>query len=160
MQKPRSGIRINRNNHNSGVANCLAARKDRTFQTGNILPAGCGMIFVFLIDNRKTVDLLTINNEIGILGSSCELIDEHGYTLGEQKVPESDLEVRWFSLVQSPFIDSTVMLRRSLFTSYNLNYDPYTTVLKIMIYGHALLLVTKSANLGNSLLKYRVIRRV
>lgn len=72
---------------------------------------------------EKQVLFLDKNPSYGLIGTSYRSIDEAGATLGIRKVFTDDLEVRWKMLFKSPFVHSSIMLRKAIIDSNNLNYE-------------------------------------
>lgn len=105
----------------------------------------------------KQLAYLEEHAEIGILGSGAIIIDGKGKKWGYQKMPETDAEIRWFSIFKSPFIHSSVIFRRELIRNkfneiYNQNYipaDDYDLWIR-------LLKTTNAANFPEPLIYYRV----
>lgn len=69
------------------------------------------------------VDFLEENPDVGIVGSAVEEIEPQSRKSIVRGRPRTQLAIRWRSLLSSPFIHGTVMMRRSLLTSHDLNYD-------------------------------------
>ncbi|MDP1915525.1 MAG: glycosyltransferase [Myxococcales bacterium] len=100
----------------------------------------------------QQVAFLERHPAVGLVGSECERIDEHGRVMGHQPVPEGDLAIRLRALVASPFIHSTVVWRSSLGLRYDGtlrlagDYELWTRALE----------QTRVANLPVPLVQYRV----
>lgn len=100
---------------------------------------------------------LVENPDVGLVGSSAELIDENDESLGPFKVPENHDEIVMGMLFTNQIIHPTVMLRRSIladfqpsvFDSNFLHCEDYELWLRI-------LKITKVKNIQESLLKYRI----
>ena len=69
------------------------------------------------------LDFLERNPDIALLGSNAIMVDASGRRLYQSDYPCSPLAVRWTSLLQNPFIHSTVMMRRSVLEAFSLRYD-------------------------------------
>jgi glycosyltransferase involved in cell wall biosynthesis len=67
---------------------------------------------------------LDAHPDVGIIGTAYEVIDETGRPQGVRRMPTTDLEIRWQSLLLSPFLHSSVMIRRDLLRKHHLVYDP------------------------------------
>ena len=109
---------------------------------------------------ERQVRFLEEQTGVAILGSGCVLMDETGKSIALQRQPESDLAIRWTSLLANPFVHSTVMLRRQVLLKHELNYDAayetsqdYDLWTRLLRYG-------KGANLPEALIRYRVRRGV
>lgn len=104
---------------------------------------------------ERQVGFLCQHLEVGILGTACRLIHVDGWDIGLQSWPVSDLDIRWTSLLASPFGHPTVMMRRRVVVESGLNYsesfgaEDYDLWTRLLNY-------TRGANLREPLLKYRV----
>lgn len=72
----------------------------------------------------RQVGYLETHPEVGILGSAYHIIDGAGTGLGMRRWPQTDLEIRWVSLLANPFGGSTVMVRRDVLARHGLRHDP------------------------------------
>jgi glycosyltransferase involved in cell wall biosynthesis len=102
------------------------------------------------------VNFLRKNPQVGLLGTTVELIDENGNSLPGSAKPMDDLELRWSLLFKNPIVHSSVLLRTTLLKDHNLSYrllhsEDYDLWTK-------LLNVTEGRILNNSLIYYRVNR--
>lgn len=104
----------------------------------------------------KQVQYLEKHPEIGIVGSFCWLIDENGHQYGILRVPINDLEIRWTSLLGSPFAHPVVMIRRDIIMQYNLFYDDEWKFVEDYELWIRMLEYTHGVNFIDPLLKYRV----
>jgi hypothetical protein len=101
---------------------------------------------------RRQFEFLESHSEIGILGSSRLLIGEHGAPISLAPAMTDDLSIRWKCLLGNPLAHPTVMLRREIFLSYDLNYrsaqdyELWTRLLPL----------TQAANLAEPLVRYRI----
>ncbi|MES4784836.1 MAG: hypothetical protein C4294_02340, partial [Nitrospiraceae bacterium] len=105
---------------------------------------------------EKQVAFLDANPKVGILGSACRELDVNGRELGLRRVPVSDLEIRWVSLLNNPFLHPTVMLRRDVLTSHQLNYDASVQTAQDYDLWIRMLMYTSGANLCEPLIHYRL----
>ena len=147
-------IRVLRNERNLGLTRSLAAGLDM-----------CRGEFVARMDAddrahrtrlARQVAFLDAHPRVGIAGSRCDLIDEHGHYLGLFWAPASPQYVRWTSLLSNPFAHPAVMLRRGLFARHQLNYDvAYPAAQDYELWTRALGHMC-GANLPSRLLAYRV----
>lgn len=71
---------------------------------------------------QTQVDYLEHNPEVGLLGSSIELIDASGKFLKHVNLAKDDIEIRWRFLLKNPFFHSTVMFRYDLVKKHHLGY--------------------------------------
>jgi Glycosyl transferase family 2 len=58
------------------------------------------------------IDVLDRNNDMALVGSVYEIIDESGRVIGKQKVYSDELAIKWGLLFSNQFGHSTVMYRR------------------------------------------------
>lgn len=63
----------------------------------------------------RLVAALDEDPELGLVGNAVTLIDEAGHVIGAQRMPETDLEIRWTILFHAPFYQSAIAYRRSCF---------------------------------------------
>ena len=71
---------------------------------------------------ERQAAFLDANPQVGILGSACIQIDACGNTLGVKHKPTSDLEIRWKSLTENPFIHPSVLMRREVLVMLSTSY--------------------------------------
>lgn len=72
---------------------------------------------------EQQLAFLNAHPNVGILGIARQLIDHRGRLLSSPPAAATPMKVRWSSLSKCPFAHPTVMMRRSLLTTYNLAYD-------------------------------------
>jgi glycosyltransferase involved in cell wall biosynthesis len=92
---------------------------------------------------------------LGVVGSAVTLIDEADREHGVRPMPESDLEIRWTILFHNPFFHSAVAFRRELFDQVG-GYRDDELISQDHYLWHALLGVTRAANLPDPLTRYRI----
>lgn len=105
---------------------------------------------------EKQVAFLEMHPQVGILGTACRLIDAAGGNLGVVQWPADDLQIRWVSLLGTPFAHPTVVMRRETLKDNGLTYDDafaegdedYDLWTRVLRY-------TSGANLAEPLLLYR-----
>lgn len=105
---------------------------------------------------EKQVSFLSTHQEVGILGSDCYVIDQHGRDVGYLPMPEADLQIRWTSLLANPFAHPTVMIRRNVLVQNGLNYDETFNTAQDYELWTRMLRYTRGANLPKPLIQYRV----
>lgn len=103
----------------------------------------------------ELVAALAADPELGLVGSAVDLIDEAGHFHRLQKMPESDLEIRWTILFHNPFYHSTVAFRRSCFEAAG-RYRPEELVSQDHYLWAALLPLCRARNLAEPLTRYRL----
>jgi len=105
---------------------------------------------------EKQVAFLEMHPQVGILGTACRLIDAAGRNLGVVQWPADDLQIRWVSLLGTPFAHPTVVMRRETLKDNGLTYDDafaegvedYDLWTRVLRYA-------SGANLAEPLLLYR-----
>jgi Glycosyl transferase family 2 len=97
------------------------------------------------------------SRELVLIGSTFELIDEAGTTIGRKLRPTSDTDIRWHLLFMNPFAHSSVMFRRSLLLRHaDLRYDArFGPALDYDLWSR-MLQHGRGANLVHPLVKYRI----
>ncbi len=104
---------------------------------------------------ERQVAFLESHPGIGVVGSDALLIDGRGIDLRRSSKPQEDLELRWTALWSTPFLHSTVMMRRDVLEEHNLAYDPAYRTAQDLDLWYRLLQVTKGANMPEALVKRR-----
>jgi glycosyltransferase involved in cell wall biosynthesis len=106
---------------------------------------------------QKQVEVMESQPEIGLVGSVVVVIDDAGKTWGIQPLESTDVGIRWTSLLKSPFVHPTVMVRKACLDNHGLKYGslPYAEDYGLWI---QLLRYTKGINIGEPLVLYRVHR--
>jgi len=105
---------------------------------------------------EKQVAILDKNEEIGVCGTGSEVVDECEKFIFNQTMPITDIEIRWKSLFNSPFLHPSVIIRKQLIDDYRLRYPtdcPHAEDYALWI---ELLKRTKGFNLSEPLINYRV----
>lgn len=103
----------------------------------------------------REVEFLEKHPDIGIIGSPVEWIDATGRSLGIQKVPREDREIRVTFFNRCPFWHPTILMRRKAFVAV----DGYR---EAFVYAHDYDLESRisdhyrCANLEQIVLKYRI----
>jgi glycosyltransferase involved in cell wall biosynthesis len=104
----------------------------------------------------RQVGFLNSHAEVGVVGTSRELIDERGGFVAHAPAAENDLHIRWKCLLGNPFAHPTVMLRRGVIERHGLRYDEAFLTAQDYELWTRLLAVTRGANLREPLLQYRL----
>jgi len=99
---------------------------------------------------------LSAHEDVGIVGSACHLIDSRGMKLGMRVYPETDLEIRWAGLFDSPFAHPSIMFRRKLLCHSDLRYSDKYLAAEDYDLWMRMLKVTKAINIRDPLINYRV----
>lgn len=105
---------------------------------------------------EKQVTFLRTHPGTGILGTACRLIDANGRDLGFRQWPINDLEIRWVSLLSSPFGHPTVMICRDILSRNGLKYEEAFQGVEDYGFWTRVLNYTCGWNLGEPLLRYRM----
>lgn len=105
---------------------------------------------------ERQIAFLEKHPEIGILGSACQLIDTNGREQGFWRMPPNDLQIRWKSLLATPFCHPTVMMRRDVLTQNGLKYDEALLIPEDYDLWTRMLKYTRGANLSEPLIQYRL----
>lgn len=105
---------------------------------------------------QQQVDFLENNPDYGIVGSFAQQMDANGTPTSIQKMPVTDAEIQWFSLLSSPFLHPTVMLRQSTLDAHALTYDPTFRTTQDYDLWARMLRVTKGYNIPLPLTHLRV----
>lgn len=103
----------------------------------------------------RQVAFLDRHPEVGLVGSAIWVVDRAGRLYDFVPQPRTDDAIRFVAMTKNPFHHPTVMLRRRVLTEHSLTYDPAFSNQDYKLWAD-LLRVTKGANLGSPLLRYRV----
>jgi glycosyltransferase involved in cell wall biosynthesis len=105
---------------------------------------------------EQQVEFMSDHPKVGILGTAYRIIDAAGRDWGKQPVPTNDLSIRWTSLLNSPFVHPSVMMRRSILQQHSLSYSTHAEAVEDYDLFSRLLGYCEGANLAEPLLDYRV----
>jgi glycosyltransferase involved in cell wall biosynthesis len=100
---------------------------------------------------ERQVAFLEQHPEIGILGCACGQTNLQGNSLRTLYFPESDLVIRWTSLIQNPFSHSAIIVRSDTLRRHGLNYDPTFQTTQDYDLWTRLLAYTQGASLRDKL---------
>jgi glycosyltransferase involved in cell wall biosynthesis len=103
----------------------------------------------------RLVAALADDPQLGLVGSWCTFIDEADRQLGVERMPESDLEIRWIILFFNPFYHSTVAFRRNLFEAAG-RYRSGQLVSEDHYLWFYMLPLCRARNIAESLAQYRL----
>jgi len=104
---------------------------------------------------RMQYDFLESHPEIGICGTSVVSFDNYSKKRWILHFPADDLPIRAFAFFQSPFNHPSVMFRREIIESNNLQYPNDLYMAEDYGLWTNLLQYTKGANLQTILMRYR-----
>jgi glycosyltransferase involved in cell wall biosynthesis len=104
---------------------------------------------------RRLVQALDEDPALGLVGSAVALIDEEGRSHGLQRMPETDVEVRWTILFHNPLYHSAAAYRRSLFEAAG-RYIVTELVSQDHYLWFNLLPLCRARNLTEPLARYRL----
>jgi len=94
---------------------------------------------------RRQVEWLDTNSSIGLLGTGYHVIDTQGEVIATERLPCSDVVLRWTSLFHNPLCHTSVMARRVLLNSvggydeqwrYGQDYELWTRMLDVSRVGN------------------------
>jgi glycosyltransferase involved in cell wall biosynthesis/predicted O-methyltransferase YrrM len=149
-------LRLLVNPHNVGTA--VAANRGIAASRGGIIvrldaddvcePARVG----------RLVEALDADSELGLVGSAATMITEDGAPQSIERLPESDVEIRWTMLFRNPFFHSAVAFRRTLFDEVG-GYRAHELISQDYYLWAALVQCCRARNLAEPLVRYRVNSR-
>jgi glycosyltransferase involved in cell wall biosynthesis len=105
---------------------------------------------------KKQVDYMEAHPDVGVLGSSIDIISESGNIIGRRTYKLTDEEIRKNMFYSSPFAHPVVMFRKSILDQvgpYDAEFAPADDYELYFRIGK----ISKFANLSDVLLKYRII---
>jgi glycosyltransferase involved in cell wall biosynthesis len=102
----------------------------------------------------RLVQALIDDPELGLVGSAVTVIDERGALHGKQRMPETDVEIRWTILFHNPFYHSATAYRRSLFEAVG-RYIAEELVSNDHYLWFHMLALCRARNLAEPLARYR-----
>lgn len=104
---------------------------------------------------RQLVGALRADPELGLVGSAVTIIDETGYPLRVERMPETDLAIRWTLMFHNPFYHSATAFRRSAFDAAR-GYRPDEPVSQDHYLWFDMLPHVRACNLPEPLTRYRL----
>jgi hypothetical protein len=104
----------------------------------------------------RQLAFLDAHPEVGIVGSAYGVMDDAGRLQRVRTVPASDLAIRWQALLVSPFLHSSVLIRREVMRKHHLVYDPDLRMGGDYELWSRLLPHTLAANLSEPLVDFRI----
>lgn len=103
------------------------------------------------------VEYLDRNPSVGVVGGQADYVDEHQRFLRTARFPESDSEIRWALLTQSPVLHSAAAIRRSVLRcAGGYQQEPAWQLAADYFLWRVLLRHTTFANLPSVVVRYRV----
>jgi hypothetical protein len=102
----------------------------------------------------RQVAFLDARPEVAVVGSLARLVDADGRERGTVRRPCSAVAIRWYSLLDNPFIHSAVLFRRSVTMDAG-GYDERLTLAEDLDLWGRLLKAHEGANLPERLVDYR-----
>lgn len=103
---------------------------------------------------EKQVAAFSADSALGLVGSSCDVIDDAGRHHRARRMPPTDLEIRWHSLLDNPFVHSSVMFRAEVYAQAG-GYDAGFCTTQDYDLWRRMLHVTKARNIARRLTVYR-----
>ena len=108
---------------------------------------------------RRLVAALDEDPQLGLVGTWCTLIDEAGQLRGVDRMPESDLEIRWTILFRNPLYHSTAAFRRVCFEAAG-RYKIDELISQDHYLSFQMLPLCRARNIAEPLVRYRMNPRV
>ena len=105
---------------------------------------------------RKQVDYLEKNRQIGILGTSIEVIDLEGHHIEFRLQPTKHEQIISRLHSNNPFFHPTVMMRAETLRKFNFRYNPRYVRAQDYELWTRMLMSVEGANLDESLVQYRL----
>lgn len=106
----------------------------------------------------RLVAAFAADSQLGLIGSAVALIDQNGQSHGVQRMPETDLEIRWTILFHNPFYHSAAAFRRSCFKAAG-RYRIDELVSQDHYLWFDMLPLCRAQNLAEPLTRYRMNSR-
>lgn len=106
---------------------------------------------------EKQVAFLDANPDVGIVGSSMEIIDERGEAIGLRKYNLTDETIRKNIFLYSPFCHPATAIRKDVLEKVG-NYDHGANPAEDYELYFRIGMCAKFANLDEALLRYRVVK--
>ena len=149
----------------------IARRNNKNINLSATLNQGIGMArgeYIARMDHddisinqrlERQANFLDAYPEVGIVGSSIEIIDEQDRTLGFRKYQLNDQDIRKKIFLYSPFCHPATMIRKRILEmsgNYDATFAPaddYELYFRLGMHG-------KFANLHDILLQYRIIKKI
>jgi len=103
----------------------------------------------------RLIAALDEDSGLGLVGHAVTLIDEADRVVGTQRMPETDLEIRWTILFHNPFYHSTIAYRRSCFEAAG-RYRIDELVSQDHYLWFDMLPLCRARNLAEPLTRYRL----
>lgn len=105
---------------------------------------------------EKQVEFLERHEDIGILGTSIEVIDVEGHHIEFRFQPSTHAEISSRLYFNNAFFHPTIMFRTQIFQEFNLRYrSSYVRAQDYELWTRMLTIV-KGANLNETLVQYRL----
>lgn len=103
----------------------------------------------------RLVEALDADPGLGLIGSDVIFIDEAGAVIGQDRMPTTDLAVRWTILFHNPFYHSAVAFRRTCFETAG-RYRPDELVSQDHYLWFDMLPHCRARNIPEFLTRYRI----
>jgi len=104
---------------------------------------------------EKQISFLRDHQDVGLLGTSYQVINEAGQVLYTSHPPASDTEIRWITLFHNAFCHTSVMFRRNVVLQDTYPYNEAMRYAQDYELWSRLLRTTRAANLGEPLVQNR-----
>jgi len=104
---------------------------------------------------KKQVGFLESHPEVGIVGGTMLIVNEHNVPIGERRYWTDDATIRKHIFRYSPFCHPSIMVRKSVLERAGL-YGEHSRVIEDYELYFRIGMVTRFANLHEPILRYRV----
>lgn len=106
--------------------------------------------------DRLSIQLqfLESHPQVDFAGSNVQFENEHGVIMSSAAMPETDDELRWHALLDTPMRHSTLMVRREFILRNQLQYDPAIRVASDYDFILKLLRAGRGMNIQTPLVRY------
>jgi len=105
---------------------------------------------------NKQLDFFHANPDVGIIGSNVFIMDHKGKKIGELFFPTDHMTISWLSLLSSPFVQSSILMRNSILKKHKLSYRKEAKYVDDYDLWARFLRKSIGANLEEILVGYRV----
>lgn len=102
---------------------------------------------------QEQIDFLRANEDVDLVGTAIENVNERGERINIMQMPESDLEIRWMALFDCPIRHSALMARAKAFV--DLRYDESMPINSDYDFLSRAIRKLEAANLPRVLVQYR-----
>lgn len=105
---------------------------------------------------KRQLSVLSDNPEIGLVGTSVQIIDENGLVGRIYPALVHDTDIRWQMLFRNVFKHSSIVVRSEIINSHGIRYNEQLVYAQDYELWSRVLLYCKATNIDEPLVKYRV----